>query len=75
MYIFLGQYGSSIDGEKWKVESPPIGVPDVEDPEKHKICFVTSYLKCVKKQLINLCKEGIHSDILDKFQPDIFISE
>ncbi|XP_030219976.1 F-box only protein 6 isoform X1 [Gadus morhua] len=37
--------------------------------------FVSSYGPCIKSQLIDLRKEGYNHHIMDKFQPDIRISD
>uniref|UniRef100_A0AAR2J0L4 FBA domain-containing protein n=2 Tax=Pygocentrus nattereri TaxID=42514 RepID=A0AAR2J0L4_PYGNA len=38
-------------------------------------CFLTSYRLCLKRQLIDLEKEGYSPAILDEMQPDIVISD
>ena len=66
------------DGDKWKVEEPPEGVPPLPETEPlfagRKTCFVTSYAYCSKKQNIDLLAEGLTSQILDDLQPPIVVS-
>lgn len=64
-------------GDHWKVEEPPIGVPELQtEPmfDDRQICFVTSHGNCSKIQNINLMREGIHPYILDIYQPPIVVS-
>ncbi|XP_012278029.1 F-box only protein 6 isoform X2 [Orussus abietinus] len=79
-----GQYGNkhwkilSDGGNCWKVECPPVGVPDLpDDPvfEKKQHCFVTSYDHCTKEQTVDLIAEGLSSHLLDSLQPPIVVSE
>ncbi|XP_066527844.1 F-box only protein 6-like isoform X1 [Hoplias malabaricus] len=58
-------------GDKWTIE----GMFEPHPDETVTKCFVTSYFPCVKRQLINLVKEGYHPGLLDKIQPDIVISD
>lgn len=64
-------------GDGWTVESPPAGVPPLpEDPVFNGIncCFVTSYGKCWKQQIVDLVKEGLSEYVLDNWQPPIKVS-
>ena len=63
-------------GNGWKVETPPIGIqelPDdpVFDKKKKKKCFVTSFNKCWKYQVIDLIAEGFTEYLLDNLKPTI----
>ncbi|XP_011501762.1 PREDICTED: F-box only protein 2-like [Ceratosolen solmsi marchali] len=65
-------------GNGWAVECPPIGVPPLpEDPifNGENACFVTSYNKCLKVQVINLIEQGFSKYLLDNLQPIIKVSE
>ncbi|KAG7323129.1 hypothetical protein KOW79_012831 [Hemibagrus wyckioides] len=58
-------------GDKWVVENMFSPHPD----ETVTKCFVTSYLQCIKSQLIDLEKEGYNPAFMDEIQPDIVISD
>ncbi|XP_076301566.1 F-box only protein 44-like [Lasioglossum baleicum] len=66
-------------GDCWVVENPPVGVPPLssDDPilEGKQYCFTTSYQFCVKRQIIDLEKEGLIPYVLDNLRPPIEISE
>ncbi|XP_065277162.1 F-box only protein 17-like [Emys orbicularis] len=58
-------------GHGWKVEEnrcPVEGAPA-------QTCFVSSYHWCVKSQLVDLLKEGLWEELLDTYQPEIYISD
>uniref|UniRef100_UPI00358EA15F F-box only protein 44-like n=1 Tax=Myxine glutinosa TaxID=7769 RepID=UPI00358EA15F len=59
-------------GDGWKVQN--VRVPLPEPHELTQRCFVSSYLKCTKKQTIDLLAEGLWEVFLDN-QPDIVVSE
>ncbi|XP_076284968.1 F-box only protein 6-like [Lasioglossum baleicum] len=67
------------DGHRWVVENPPKGVPLLpsDDPilEGKQYCFVTSGNLNIKKQTIDLEKEGLTPYVLDNLRPPIEISE
>ncbi|KAK6641688.1 hypothetical protein RUM44_013403 [Polyplax serrata] len=75
----------SSGGDGWGVEKPPLGCDNLSencetvnvssDIITHNSCFVTSYYSCTKKQLIDLRKEGIYPEVIDKLQPRITISD
>lgn len=62
-------------GDRWKIEDPPLGVPDLPltDPvfEGKQICFATSYYNCSKSQKVDLITEGLSPFILDVLKPPI----
>jgi hypothetical protein len=61
-------------GNGWNVEHPPTGVvPLPDDPvfENKNYCFITSFKKCSKEQIINLIDEGFSEYLLDYLQPTI----
>ncbi|KAH0631614.1 hypothetical protein JD844_006035 [Phrynosoma platyrhinos] len=58
-------------GDKWKVE---VNRDPVEGAEA-QTCFVSSFKWCVKSQVVDLLKEGFWEELLDTYQPDIFISD
>jgi hypothetical protein len=61
-------------GDGWIVECPPVGTPPLpEDPifNGKNYCFVTSYNKCSKYQIVNLIEEGFSEYLLDNLQPVI----
>lgn len=64
-------------GDSWKVEEPPVGVPELPPTEPvfegKQVCFVTSYQSCLKMQLIDLVAEGLHPYVLDVIQPPIMV--
>lgn len=64
-------------GDHWKVEEPPVGVPELPQTEPmfndRQICFVTSFADCSKIQNISLTSAGIHPYILDLYQPPIVV--
>lgn len=80
-----GEYGTQkwkiLDegGDRWKVENPPIGVSPLPNNEAifkgNQFCFVTSYRRCTKAQVIDLEIEGLTSYVLDNLQPLIVVSE
>ncbi|XP_071564876.1 uncharacterized protein [Temnothorax nylanderi] len=67
------------DGYDWTVEEPPDDMPELPQTEPlfkdRQICFVTSLLRDLEHipqvQVIILEDEGIHSHILDTYQPPI----
>lgn len=62
----------------WEIEAEPAGsepVPKHEDFDNCTGCFVTSYLRCEKYQIIKLSSNGILSKIMDEYQPTITASE
>ncbi|XP_071564872.1 F-box only protein 27 isoform X2 [Temnothorax nylanderi] len=71
------------DGYDWTVEEPPDDMPELPQTEPlfkdRQICFVTSLLRDLEHipqvQVIILEDEGIHSHILDTYQPPIEVSE
>ncbi|KAK2851719.1 hypothetical protein Q5P01_007995 [Channa striata] len=58
-------------GDQWKIEELMKQHPD-DSVQKN---FVTSYGLCKKSQLIDLEKEGYNQSFMDRFQPDIKISD
>ncbi|XP_058806093.1 F-box only protein 2-like isoform X2 [Phymastichus coffea] len=65
-------------GNGWSVEHPPQGVRALpKDPvfEDKYNCFVASFGKCWKEQVINLVKEGFSEYMIDHLQPTIQVSE
>ncbi|XP_028849790.1 F-box only protein 6-like [Denticeps clupeoides] len=58
-------------GDCWVVEGMFVPHPD----EMVTKCFVTSYGKCLKCQLINLQEEGYSPVFMDTFQPAIKVSD
>lgn len=58
-------------GDKWSIENVRDPHPDVT---VQKI-FITSYMTCLKSQLIHLEAEGYPPLFMDQFQPDIKISD
>lgn len=75
----------SCGGDGWKIEKPPLGCEplpkDEEFPKnttdilKHNSCFATSYYSCSKNQIIDLKKEGLYPEIMNKLQPKITIGD
>uniref|UniRef100_A0A452HD05 Uncharacterized protein n=1 Tax=Gopherus agassizii TaxID=38772 RepID=A0A452HD05_9SAUR len=64
---WLVQYG----GHGWQVEEnrcPVEGAPA-------QTCFVSSFDWCAKSQLVDLLKEGLWEELLDTYQPEIYISD
>lgn len=58
-------------GDEWKLENMLVPHPN----EAIKKNFVTSYGMCTKTQLIDLKKEGYDAAFMDKFQPDIRVTD
>ncbi|XP_061452283.1 F-box only protein 27 isoform X2 [Rhineura floridana] len=58
-------------GNGWKVEENRDHVEGAEA----QTCFASSYSWCEKSQLVDLLKEGLWEDLLDNYQPNIFISD
>ncbi|XP_067302649.1 F-box only protein 6-like isoform X1 [Pseudorasbora parva] len=58
-------------GDQWAVEENRKPFPD----ETVTKCFVTSYGLCLKRQLIDLKKEGYNDAFMDQLQPHIKISD
>lgn len=58
-------------GHKWTVSGPRQPHPN----QKVQTNFGTSYGMCRKAQLINLKKEGYNASFMDKFQPDIKVTD
>uniref|UniRef100_A0A674JXK0 FBA domain-containing protein n=2 Tax=Terrapene triunguis TaxID=2587831 RepID=A0A674JXK0_9SAUR len=58
-------------GDGWKVEEN--GFPVDDTPAQ--TCFTTSFHWCVKSQLVDLLKEGLWEELLDTYQPEIYISD
>ncbi|XP_067412836.1 F-box only protein 17-like isoform X2 [Emydura macquarii macquarii] len=58
-------------GHGWKVEencSQVVGATA-------QTCFVSSFQWCVKSQLVDLLKEGLWEELLDTYQPEIYICD
>lgn len=66
-------------GNGFKIEQTPCGsdpLPsDVPEFEGHKSCFVTSYDRCLKRQEVKLTDSKLLFYIVNKFKPDIYLSE
>ncbi|XP_065142204.1 F-box only protein 44-like [Paramisgurnus dabryanus] len=58
-------------GHRWKVEENFAALPN----DNNDKCFATSYMLCLKQQLINLKEEGYSPAFMDQMQPDIKISD
>ncbi|KAI5095843.1 F-box protein 44, partial [Silurus meridionalis] len=58
-------------GDRWTVDRLYSPHPD----ETVTKCFVTSYGRCIKSQLIDLEKEGYSPAFMDEIQPDIVITD
>ncbi|XP_034647906.1 F-box only protein 17-like [Trachemys scripta elegans] len=58
-------------GDGWKVEEN--GCPVEGAPAQ--TCFTTSFDWCVKSQLVDLLEEGLWEELLDTYQPEIYISD
>ncbi|XP_056305077.1 F-box only protein 6-like isoform X2 [Danio aesculapii] len=58
-------------GDRWQVENNRRPLPDNTITQ----CFVTSYRLCLKRQLIDLQKEGYSAAFMDQLQPHIKISD
>ncbi|KAB5546387.1 hypothetical protein PHYPO_G00071460 [Pangasianodon hypophthalmus] len=58
-------------GDRWIVDNVFAAHPD----DTVTKCFVTSYGRCIKSQLINLEKEGYSPVFMDQIQPNIVISD
>lgn len=62
-------------GHRWKVESLP-GDHGTDFPDlRVKKYFVTSFELCLKSQLIDLKAEGYWEELLDRFRPDIVVTD
>ncbi|CAM1326902.1 Uncharacterised protein g9352 [Pycnogonum litorale] len=60
----------------WSVERPPIGCQPV--PKKagnDNSCFVTSYIKGTKKQIVNLNECEIPKSLINYFNPKIYVCD
>ncbi|XP_023965573.3 F-box only protein 17-like [Chrysemys picta bellii] len=58
-------------GNGWNVEGnlcPVEGAPA-------QTCFVSSFQWCVKSQMVDLLEEGLWEELLDNYQPEIYISD
>lgn len=84
MLLFLENFSHweilSKGGDGWTIEKPPGGVKDFPKKMKDYIkiencCFVTSYGKCLKEQVINLAAAGVSPEVMDHHQPKIKVSE
>uniref|UniRef100_A0A1B6KWT8 F-box domain-containing protein n=1 Tax=Graphocephala atropunctata TaxID=36148 RepID=A0A1B6KWT8_9HEMI len=62
-------------GDGWAVEATPIGSQPLPDQLEGRSCFVTSYAKSSKRQIIDLAKCGLNSKIMDEIRPHIEVSE
>ncbi|XP_033014480.1 F-box only protein 17-like [Lacerta agilis] len=58
-------------GNGWRVEE---NRQQVEGAEA-QTCFASSYVWCVKSQLIDLLKEGFSEELMDTCQPDVIICD
>ena len=64
-------------GDGWSIECPPkttkpLPKDSVFEGKNH--CFVTSYSRCYKEQVINLIDEGFSEFLLDWYQPTIRVT-
>nr|XP_056720947.1 F-box only protein 6-like [Euleptes europaea] len=65
----------SSEGDEWKVEDLP-GAHGREFPHPHvKKYFVTSFGLCMKRQIIELKKEGYWEELMDETKPDIVVKD
>uniref|UniRef100_A0A8C3I0R2 F-box protein 27 n=1 Tax=Chrysemys picta bellii TaxID=8478 RepID=A0A8C3I0R2_CHRPI len=58
-------------GNGWNVEEnlcPVEGAPA-------QTCFVSSFQWCVKSQMVDLLEEGLWEELLDNYQPEIYVSD
>ncbi|XP_017784556.1 PREDICTED: F-box only protein 6-like [Nicrophorus vespilloides] len=62
----------------WIIENPPVGCDplplDIDDFNGHQSCFVTSFEKCNKEQVIKISNPML-KQILNDFKPHIYVSE
>lgn len=58
-------------GHGWAIENHHSELPEAPSEK----CFVSSFGWCVKKQTVNLLKEGLSREFLDSQQPDICICD
>ncbi|XP_029768318.1 F-box only protein 17-like, partial [Terrapene carolina triunguis] len=59
-----GGHGWKVEGNRCPVEGAPA-----------QTCFVSSFQWCIKSQLVDLLKEGLWDELLDTYQPEIYISD
>jgi len=62
-------------GNGWAVEVVPHGSEPLPAHLGETSCFVTSYGRCHKQQLITLAEHGLTTKIMDEVQPHIEVSE
>ncbi|XP_022104247.1 F-box only protein 6-like [Acanthaster planci] len=74
-WIITGNGGDGwlVETERAGSESKPDELRAISDGSPHH--FATSYGWCIRHQLIDLVAEGCSEAMLDKAQPDIFVSE
>ncbi|CAM4614998.1 unnamed protein product [Lepidochelys kempii] len=58
-------------GNGWMVEENRCPVEDAPA----QTCFVSSFQWCIKSQLVDLLKQGLWEELLDNYQPEIYISD
>lgn len=64
-------------GDKWKIEDVPVGcdpVPQELQQEGFQSCFATSFMWCVKRQIIDLYSAGFTKKMME-FSPPLHVSE
>ncbi|XP_039366514.1 F-box only protein 17-like isoform X1 [Mauremys reevesii] len=59
-----GGHGWQVEENRCLVEGAPA-----------QTCFVSSFRWCVKSQLVDLLEEGLWEELLDTYQPEIYISD
>ncbi|XP_065223399.1 F-box only protein 6-like [Planococcus citri] len=79
-YWFTGEKmkRAKVTSNGWEIETVPVGsdpLPNHEDFDNCTSCFVTSYSKVEKYQIVNLKSFGISTKIMDEHQPTIIASE
>ncbi|XP_053328336.1 F-box only protein 50 isoform X5 [Spea bombifrons] len=61
------------DFRGWQISTEEIPVDRSKVPEGVVVCYLPVYSWCVKEQVVDLVAEGLWEDLLDSYQPDIYV--
>ncbi|KAG9478268.1 hypothetical protein GDO78_013321 [Eleutherodactylus coqui] len=61
------------DFSGWQISTEDIPVDRSNVPPGVVVCYLPEYSWCVKEQLLDLSSEGLWPELLDSYQPDIYV--
>ncbi|KAM9323933.1 F-box only protein 50 [Gastrophryne carolinensis] len=61
------------DFSGWQISTEEIPVDTSKVPPGVVVCYLPVYSWCVKEQMVDLLSEGLWPELLDSYQPDIYV--